>query len=336
MGRRYLEPDGYFHWQAHLFGRGSEIFFEIDYLYCDEKGMRRNRTLFLILLLSLWGCLSPPGQTILETPKPTAGGAIVDERTNIHFTGKYCGQCHEGTPVKGGDARLKYNGDYQLLCGRCHRGLSPGYCHPLEINQDTDRKLTMPAGFPLRDGKFTCETCHDMYRQCVKRRFDRFTLRGAPYPRRTDFCYRCHTPERYQPLNAHHQIQDNGMLDDKMCLYCHSEEPDEKTATYKDVTFIGDTRDLCHRCHPVEGNHPGNFNHMAAAPSAKSMKHMAVLEKRFGIILPLARDGKMTCITCHNPHQKGVIAADKPSARGADSKYRERLPQILCIECHKM
>ena len=75
---------------------------------------------------------------------------------------------------------------------------------------------------------------------------------------------------------------------------------------------------------------------MAEPPSAKWLKHMADMQTTYDIILPLAKDGKMTCITCHNPHEKGVIAADKPSAKGADSKYRERLPGILCIECHQM
>jgi hypothetical protein len=278
-----------------------------------------------------------PEQMAPRTGRPAAEPAVPNENTNIHFTGRYCGECHKRTPIKGGDPFLKYNGDYQQLCNRCHHGMSPGYCHPLDIIADGDGASAVPADFPLRDGNMTCNTCHDVYRQCVKRRFDRYTLRGAPYPRKTDFCYRCHNKKKYQALNAHrHQIRANGALDTKMCLYCHRTKPDEKTATYKDVTFIGDTRDLCRRCHPVEGNHPGNFDHMASPPSAKSLKHMAVMKKRFDIILPLAKDGKMTCITCHNPHAKGVIAAVKPAAKGADSKHRERLPGKLCIECHNM
>jgi hypothetical protein len=297
--------------------------------------MRKKRIFFLIVILSYSGCLSLPEQKEIITVMPTTEPEVVNEKTNIHFTGRYCSECHEKTPIKGGDIYLKYDGDYQLLC-RCHHGMTPGYCHPLDINAPLDRKLTIPPGFPLTDGRFTCDTCHDVYRQCVKRVFDRYTLRGAPYPRKTDFCYRCHDRKKYEALNAHHQIQVDGKLDIKMCLYCHEKKPDQKTATYNEVTFIGDTRALCRRCHPIEGNHPGDFDHMAKAPSAKALKHMADMQTTYDIILPLAKDGKMTCITCHNPHQKGVIATDKPSAKGADSKYRERLPGTLCIECHQM
>jgi hypothetical protein len=300
--------------------------------------MRKRLIFFLLVLSSLWGCPSLPER---KAPAPKAAApqttpAVLDVHTNIHFTGKYCSECHERTPVKGGDPYLKYNGDYQKLCGRCHHGMSPGYCHPLDINAKLENGMTIPADFPLKNGKFTCETCHDMYRQCVKRRFDRYTLRGAPYPRKTDFCYRCHNKKAYPRLDAHRQILSDGKLNTRMCLYCHRKKPDEKTATYKDVTFIGDMSALCRRCHSIEGNHPGNFDHMAKPPPAKALKHMAAMKSRYGIILPLAKDGKMTCITCHNPHEKGVIAANKPSAKGAGSKYRERLPGILCVKCHQM
>jgi len=289
-----------------------------------------------MVLFLLWGCVSLPEQKVPKTIKQTTAPAVPDENTNIHFTGKYCSECHERTPVKGGNPYLKYNGDYQRLCGRCHHGMSPGYCHPLDINSPLDRKLTTPTGFPLTNGRFTCDTCHDVYRQCKKRLFDRYTLRGAPYPRKTDFCYRCHNKKKYQELDAHLQIRANGALNTKMCLYCHEKKPDEKTETYKEVTFIGNMRELCRRCHPIKGNHPGDFDHMAKPPSAKALAYMAVMEKTYDIILPLAKDGKMTCITCHNPHEKGVIAANKPSAKGAGSKYRVRLPKIFCIECHQM
>ena len=297
--------------------------------------MSKTLIIALIILFTLPGCQGLQADKGKTMTAPVAENANIDEKTNIHYTGRFCNECHERTPVKDGDIYLKFNGDYQQLC-RCHHGMSPGYCHPLDISTKQDKKLNIPADFPLEDGKFTCNTCHDVYRQCQKRLFNRQSLRGAPYPWETDFCYRCHDRKNFKELNAHHQIQADGKLDIKMCLYCHEKKPDEKTSTYKDVTFVGEIKALCRRCHQVEGNHAGNFDHMADKPSTEGLKRMEAMKEKYDIILPLTADGKMTCITCHNPHEKGVIPADKPSANGADSKYRHRLPEIMCKECHQM
>ncbi len=297
--------------------------------------MRNIAIILLIAFLYFCGCRSLPGEKEAEKINPRTDTRVVDENTNIHYTGRFCSECHEKTPVEGGDPFLKFNGDYQLLC-RCHHGMSPGYCHPLDIVQASVEKIKISDGFPRKDGQFTCNTCHDVYRQCQKRLFERQSLRGAPYPRKTDFCYQCHDRTDYQKLNAHHQIAANGELNTRMCLYCHAKKPDEKNATYKEVTFIGDIKTLCRRCHQINGNHSGNFDHTAVKPSAEALKRMDAMKAQYDIILPLTKDGKMTCITCHNPHQKGVIAADKPSAKGADSKFRHRLPGKLCIACHQM
>lgn len=308
--------------------------------YPDSKFPDKTRHMIISLLpvlflfITIWSCqLLPEQYQSISTP-PVADALQVDQKTNIHFTGKYCGECHEKTPDQGG-IYLKFNGDYQLLC-RCHPGQSPGYCHPLENISNSELKRTVPAEFPLTDGEFTCNTCHDIYRQCRKRLFDKYTLRGAPYARKTDFCYKCHDANDYRKLNVHRQIKMDGALDEQMCLYCHRTKPDEKTATFEQVTFIGGMRILCRRCHSIEGNHPGDFDHLATPPSAKALAHMSNMETQFSIILPLAKDKRMTCITCHNPHAKGTIDKDKPSAKGADTKYRERLPGRLCVECHQM
>jgi len=298
--------------------------------------MRRLLLITLIALFTFPGCQAVMRANKETTEaKPAPGSTVIDEKTNIHYTGRFCSECHVRIPVKGGDPYLKFNGNYRLLC-RCHHGMSPGYCHPIDATSESGRKLKIPADLPLRDGKFTCNTCHYVYKQCQKRLFDRNMLRGEPYPEVTDFCYRCHDKKNYKELNAHHQIQADGKLDVKMCLYCHAKKPDEKTATYKEVTFIGGLTPLCQRCHQIKGNHPANFDHIGVTPSAAELKRMEAMIKEFNIILPLTTDGKMTCVTCHNPHEKGVIAADKPAAKGADSKYRLRLPGIMCTECHKM
>ena len=290
----------------------------------------------LIVLLPVWGCRSLPLTQERKEKIPEKKLSVINENINIHHTGRDCNACHEKTPVKGGNPYLKYNGNYQLLC-RCHHGMSPGYCHPLNINSKLDSKLPIPAGFPLTNGEFTCNTCHDIYNwQCRIHPFRYPSLRGAPYPQRTDFCFRCHDRKKYQKLNPHHQILPDGKLNTVICLYCHAKKPNEKTATYKKVTFVGNLRALCMRCHDIRGDHPGNFDHMAVKPSAKGLARMAAMKKKYHIILPLAADGKMTCATCHNPHEKGVIAANKPSAKGAGSQYRLRLPDEMCLKCHQM
>jgi len=268
-----------------------------------------------------------------EDKSSPASGSLAND-FNLHYTGKYCQECHEKTPVEGGNTFLKYNGDFSKLC-RCH-GNAPGdYLHPVEIEPSEDKKASIPADLPLRDGKISCSTCHDLYLQCQKSPIKKTSLRGAPFGKRTNFCFKCHNKRDYMMLDPHKQLDDKDKIVAKICLYCHAEKPDEKNASYQEVKLIGSLEVICQRCHAISGNHSGNFNHMVK-PSAKGLEKMKQMEKKFNIILPLDENGKMTCITCHNPHQKGVIPTERAGAKGADSKFRHRLPGKLCIECHQM
>ena len=261
--------------------------------------------------------------------------AEVTVNTNIHYTGKYCSECHEKPPVFGGDLYLRYGGDYGLVC-RCHTESPDVYIHPFDMVPSPEKKKRIPANFPLQNGKVTCLTCHDIYLQCQKRLFERHSLRGAPYPRRTDFCYNCHVKENYAENDPHRQLDDNHEILIRTCLICHKEKPDEKHATFKDVTLIGDIEILCRRCHHIAGNHSGNADHMGIIPSADGLKKIKAVEAKYHTRLPLDENGKMTCITCHNPHEKGVIPESSPGAKGAGNPHRHRLPETLCQECHQM
>jgi len=110
----------------------------------------------------------------------------ISSETNIHYTGKYCNECHVKTPEEGGSIYLKFDGDYGQLC-RCHGVANNIYIHPMNIVPTPEKKDRMPADFPLERGMVTCLTCHDIYLQCQTRLFNRNSLRGAPYPNRTDF-----------------------------------------------------------------------------------------------------------------------------------------------------
>jgi len=134
-------------------------------------------------------------------------------------------------------------------------------------------------------------------------------------------------------FNPHKQLDARGKIEPGKCLYCHVSKPDEERSAKKEAKLIGELTLICQKCHAITGNHSGNNNHLVK-PSAKLLARMQQMENRFSIILPLDDEGKLTCATCHNPHQKGVIQEDKPSAKGAGSKFRHRLPNKLCMECH--
>ena len=287
--------------------------------------------IFSILMAILAGCAMDERSWL--DPSVT-GGEGVTKGDEYHYTGKYCTDCHEQIPNEGGNKFLKYGGDYNKLC-KCHVEGPGSYIHPVDIVPSAKKEARFPAALPLRDGKITCLTCHDIYWQCQKRTIDKISLRGAPYPKRSDFCYQCHDETSYMMLDPHVQLNAWGKIIDERCLYCHTEKPDEKRANYGDVRLIGDLEVICQRCHVIRGNHAGNFDHMVK-PSAKALARMQAMEKEFDIILPLGTNGNMTCITCHNPHDKGVIPAERPAAKGAGSKYRHRLPDRLCVECHKV
>jgi cytochrome c peroxidase len=63
---------------------------------------------------------------------------------------------------------------------------------------------------------------------------------------------------------------------------------------------------------------------------------MKQMQAEFKIVLPLDQDGKVICVTCHNPHQKGLIPDQRAGATGAGAIHRHRLAGNMCIKCHPM
>jgi hypothetical protein len=81
---------------------------------------------------------------------------------------------------------------------------------------------------------------------------------------------------------------------------------------------------------------PGNFftNHFLKRPSRTTMKSMRNAEKELEIIFPIVPRNRITCSTCHNPHQKGVIVTSA-AQKGADAPMRLRMQSpAICISCH--
>ncbi len=100
--------------------------------------------------------------------------------------------------------------------------------------------------------------------------------------------------------------------DRKACVVCHVSAPAEGSAPAKEnnLRFGGDMVALCSSCHD-------SYRHMhpvkiAVAPDMKSPEE-----------LPLDRDGKITCTTCH----------DAMEASGVHRRRRV-VGRALCLNCH--
>jgi hypothetical protein len=76
--------------------------------------------------------------------------------------------------------------------------------------------------------------------------------------------------------------------------------------------------------------------HFLVKPSPSMLRFIERKEQEMKVTIPLVPRERLTCSTCHNPHQKGVISYE-PSAKGADAPSRLRLKSPeLCLVCHNL
>lgn len=272
----------------------------------------------------------------------------VTAETNVHFNKHYCLECHLQRPEKGNVVQLRFE-NYTQTC-RCHGYTPDTYTHPVNMTISKEKKATIPAEFPLTDDKITCDTCHNMALQCEPKyelqHHNKAFLRTDSSLGRTFLCFQCHQEEQYKMFDPHKQLDDSGAINPESCLYCHEIRPDEQHATLDSqkngggaIRLVGNLEVLCLRCHNEKaGNHPLNKNHLVK-PSEKVFSRMHWSERNLWIVLPLNEEGKITCITCHNPHERGVIPSEKAASAGASDKGRLRKAWgggSICVVCHNI
>ena len=273
--------------------------------------------------------------------KKTVSNKSQVEVVDPHFTGRDCDVCHAKVPKAGQkDLWLKFEGDDVEMCNSCHMSeYVKGDFHPVGSLPVKGDSVTIPDALPLYGGRVTCRTCHDVYMQCSAQPSIQFEninfLRGAPYKKTTDICFRCHNRDDYKKTNPHEQKDADGNVLKQQCLYCHQSFADPDTVSDMDqVAFKTDTSTFCAACHGEEESfHPANTNHMRAV-SEDMVAVIKDAEKKYGVILPLFK-GKIFCGTCHNPHDSGIIIRDEAS-KGSDKEYKLRLDWSydLCVACH--
>ncbi len=261
---------------------------------------------------------------------------VADETVNPHWTGIHCLECH--TDEQGGTRR--YGDDSIELCNRCHDGNSaPADPHPVGVTIPQAMRRGMPASWPLQNDSITCLTCHDalmqMHDDPLAQLLNPSFLRSRPAASPGDFCFSCHDAQDYRKENPHEQLDASGTIMEKSCLSCHRSVPDTKMAYEAAMDSLRDesTR-LCVSCHGGKDvNHPVWGNHLLPVPDTMGAA-LQVKRAAQGIFLPLVNN-RVTCVTCHNPHQRGVFKS-REAARGAGEDYFLRLQNgtELCTHCH--
>ncbi len=217
-----------------------------------------------------------------------------------------------------------------LKCLSCHADYKNNH-HPIGFVPSIVTNTTV---FPLYDGKVQCLTCHTR-----NHRGGGQLLRGGPYSDRREICFRCHSKEEYSGIDPHIMMDDNGVImkvnDRPVCLVCHEKMPNPKSDGTKDVSFRADVAFLCWRCHSPMVS-PVFDQHFLVTLPAGMLNYMKKNARSLAVTIPLVPRNRITCSTCHNPHQKGIIQ-NGASSKGADSRDRLRLPvPDLCLVCHRL
>jgi predicted CXXCH cytochrome family protein len=182
----------------------------------------------------------------------------------------------------------------------------------------------------------SCLTCHTIAEQIsdnvIGRTFNKNFLRQPP-PGVDSICFICHDRERLEQPNLHKLMLKDGKIYEPACLQCHEKVPDA-AAGKSHAPLKQDSDLLCIGCHGKQVRaHPARADHILKMPP--DMRQRLPAAKGPAPPLQLGDYDMIHCVTCHNPHEKGVIASGA-GALGAGEKSLLRLPgrYELCVYCH--
>lgn len=321
--------------------------------------------MIVLNVLAGWGTVAaadPKTSPTMEPNKP--------ETSNPHWQSDGCNICHISGPK--GLLPTKIN-EIDSMCLACHNGHdAASEAHPIGRTLRSDSEFSRPENWPLVDGKLGCVTCHNIKLACdpAKKRplSNREFLRDRWVGSKKKFCQNCHQARSFNKLIPHIMISgsrdlihlgEQNKIDESACLFCHNELPDRTTRIRTGRPQLRSPQkilcQICHRMHKTFYD-PG---HMGALISSEMQVYMYARELLGGTVLPdhlllerLARSGakptqmvpdsqgKITCTTCHNPHQENVFSSDSELSHnpmwlvGPQKMVSSSSSKETCIDCH--
>lgn len=200
-----------------------------------------------------------------------------------------------------------------------HETLQCSTCHKADVYAEFNQFMS----------SFVAKGTTTEYRALVDR-LKNYDIEAPDFLRRdratelSEFCYRCHTQEDNKPKNFHIMLDKENLVIEKKCTYCHSKElnPDDYFPRKNNSNTVSNDfylrlpkEKICIGCH-LETPHLNARLHQVKL-NDQMLKRLKQYEIRNDIRFPLTSDQEITCITCHNAHQKGVLNKSNPVAKQA-------------------
>lgn len=281
--------------------------------------------------------------------------ALKSKEINPHEKRIFCLSCHDKVPEPGAaEAGIKFGNDVEM-CSWCHSQLEETGHHPLSDVNPASKVTKVSEGFPLKNSKITCLTCHERKFECSTGKISEKIAEknpgyviGGPYQDRNGLCFKCHIKEEISKVNPHIMLDAKGNIIPETCKYCHSLPADKIVEGSKNPGLLGDVVFLCILCHS-DRNHPGTkkdgtgVKHLVKLQSTTEAvidgkivtienKNLKPIKEVPVNLIPLDGKGWITCGTCHQVHSKGLI---KGVRSNVEDTRMWRLPQDkLCNACH--
>lgn len=195
---------------------------------------------------------------------------------------------------------------------------TPAHHHETNLWMPDSMKLSEPLVYDYvleksgnKKARVVCQTCHGIEGiekqdfQSIDKQDEDF-LRGGPYAPLSDFCYLCHQRQENQAENIHILLDEQGEIKKQQCLYCHQEVlKTDSREQQRDFKLRLPQKKICYGCH-LRTPHLNAIEHQVKVPE-EMREQLLKSERQSGVHLPLGSDQEITCVTCHDPHQSGVL-----------------------------
>jgi len=181
--------------------------------------------------------------------------------------------------------------------------------------------IKVPDKFELGDeGELICATCHGL-KDIDKTPVDKVDkeaadfLVGGRYRNLTGLCYQCHDEQKTQRENIHILLDEHGEIKKKQCTYCHEEVPDrDKKLSVAELKLRLPMQNICYGCH-LKDPHFNAVEHQVKPAQKEMLERIKKQSEKLGILVPLSDKQEVICVSCHSPHQYGVIDPEKPAGK---------------------